>query len=286
LVRIAILADIHANLPALEAVTRDLQTAAPDMVVVAGDLVNLGPFPREVIEFVLAAKWPLIRGNHEWYILDSGTNREKPHWHNYHPIAWTKAAIGADLQQQMAAWPDTLCLNIANEPHIRILHGSMRDHSEGLFPNATDEQAQVWVRGIAEPLAITAHTHLPLDRTIGHVRVCNPGSVGWPFDGMPVARYLLLESSPHGWQPTFRTVAYDREPITRAFAQHHYAEQCGVIGQLVIEEFVTQRPRIFPFSRWRERHATDVTIFDQALLDRWRHEDPWQYISPAYHINR
>ena len=68
--RLAVLADIHGNLPALQAVIADMAQFAVDQVVVAGDSVNWGPFSRQVMELIWAHRWPVIRGNNELYLLD------------------------------------------------------------------------------------------------------------------------------------------------------------------------------------------------------------------------
>ena len=66
--QIAVLADIHGNLPALKAVAAEIDRLSPDLVVVAGDFQNRGPNPREVTEFVAQSGWTLLRGNHEDYV--------------------------------------------------------------------------------------------------------------------------------------------------------------------------------------------------------------------------
>ena len=73
--RLAVLADIHGNLPALQAVIDDMAQFAVDQVVVAGDSINWGPFSREVLEVIRERRWPVIRGNNELYLLDYDTER-------------------------------------------------------------------------------------------------------------------------------------------------------------------------------------------------------------------
>ena len=73
--RVAILADIHGNLPALEEVARQVEHLMPDLVLVAGDIVNRGPWSPECLAFVqerqAQAGWQVIRGNHEGYVIRS-----------------------------------------------------------------------------------------------------------------------------------------------------------------------------------------------------------------------
>jgi NAD(P)-dependent dehydrogenase (short-subunit alcohol dehydrogenase family) len=74
--RIAVLADIHGNLPALEAVIADLHTQAPDAVYLAGDQICRVPWHNEVMAIVREQGWPGIFGNHEWVIGRIGTPNE------------------------------------------------------------------------------------------------------------------------------------------------------------------------------------------------------------------
>jgi predicted phosphodiesterase len=76
--RLALLADIHGNLPALEAVMAELERLQPDQVVVDGDLINAVPFSAQVIDCVRQQRWTVVRGNHEFYYLDFGTERAIP----------------------------------------------------------------------------------------------------------------------------------------------------------------------------------------------------------------
>ena len=81
--RLAVLADIHGNLPALQAVIDDMKQFDVDHVVVAGDSVNWGPFSREVLELVFQRRWALIRGNNAFYALDYGTVRAPDFWSSF-----------------------------------------------------------------------------------------------------------------------------------------------------------------------------------------------------------
>jgi protein phosphatase len=74
--RIALLSDIHGNLPALERVIKDMRQFAPDHVVVAGDMVNWGSFSAEVMQIIHENRWTMIRGNNEYYCI----NPSVPEW--------------------------------------------------------------------------------------------------------------------------------------------------------------------------------------------------------------
>lgn len=80
--RLAILSDVHGNLPALEAVTQDLAQFRVDQVIVAGDLVNVGPFPEQVVERIVESGWVVVRGSGELFPLDYGTPRAPDRWND------------------------------------------------------------------------------------------------------------------------------------------------------------------------------------------------------------
>ena len=89
--RLAVLADIHGNLPALEAVSMDMAQFEVDHVVVAGDSVNVGPFSREVLKLVSERNWATIRGNNAFYVLDYQTPRMPEHWSAFTLPPWLRA---------------------------------------------------------------------------------------------------------------------------------------------------------------------------------------------------
>jgi len=216
--RLAVLADIHGNLPALEAVLADLAQFDVDQVIVAGDVINWGPFSAQVLGRVAAAGWAVIRGNNEDYLLDYETQRAPAAWSDraqWPLLPWLQRQLDGRAHQLIAAWPDSLSLRFPAAPPIRVVHGSPRSHSEAIYSISTEAEVTAMLAGVDEPVVITGHTHLPLDRVVGRWRVFNPGSVGVPLQRVHCAEYLLLESdcAAHTWRPTFRQVALDPAPV-------------------------------------------------------------------------
>jgi predicted phosphodiesterase len=285
---LAVLADIHGNLPALEAVMRDMAQFKIDHVVVAGDVINWGPFSAECADVVQREGWSAIRGNNEFYLLDYDTPREPAAWKDrtqWAMLAWVHEQCNGPRQRRIAVWPDALSLRFADGPPIRVVHGSGNSAWEPLYASYTDDVLCPRLAAIEEQFAIAAHTHLPMDRRVGRWRVFNPGSVGVPLDGQFVGRYLLLESHGDDWQPTFRAVPIDHMRVFEAFEQQRFVERCGVIGQLVADEFRTARLQVLPFLNWRnaERPGAPLT---RALLDEFASADPWPHTPLPYHVNR
>lgn len=284
--RLAILADIHGNLPALEAVMADLAGRRIEQVIVAGDLINWGPFSAQVLERVREAGWATIRGNHELVLLDYGTPREPAAWadRGAFPVPhWLQRQIPPALKLAIALWPDTLVIYPPDAPPLRIVHGSPRDHAEPIYPHITEEELTPLLAGIAETTIVAGHTHRPMDRQIGRWHVLNPGSVGMMLDGDHRASYLILDGDTAGWRGELRRVPYDKAPLFAEFARLGFVAECGPIGALVVEEFATARLRIAPFLRWRAALAQD-TPFDDATLARFRTVDPEEYMPIGHRL--
>ena len=127
--RIAVLSDIHGNLPALEAVLRDLEQVRPDRVYVNGDVVNRGPQSKECLDRVRALGWPVVFGNHEEYVLKCrygapGEDWASPFWLSVHRLA--EDELSADDISFLEALPHFRVIALPGLPAIRLVHGSLR----------------------------------------------------------------------------------------------------------------------------------------------------------------
>ncbi len=291
--RIAVLSDIHANLPALEAVTADLSAFTVDQVIVAGDSINSGPFSVKVLEYITRPGWSVIRGNHEFYLLNYGTAREPGLHRHFTMPRWLNHIIPANWKAHIAALPDTLTLYFPDAEPLRIAHGVPDDHNLGIYPHMAESEAAGLLSGTPESTVVIGHTHLPLNRRIRGTsqtwRVINPGSVGLPLDGNIGAAYAILESRPDGtWRPTFRRVAYDAASLFAEFERIGYVNDTGVVGRLLIAEFETAHYRVVPYYNWHNRHFPQ-TPDSLALVEEFLTLSEWQiveYLSPYARVEK
>lgn len=287
MIRLAVLSDIHANLPALEAVIEDLQQFKVDQVIVAGDVVNFGPFTQQVVQRVVESGWTVIRGNGELFLLDYGTPRAPKEWDD--PIAypippWLNRQLDNHWKATIATWPETLSLQFPDAPFIRVFHGTPQSPWDSLYPTLTDTEISGFLKDVEEDTVIAGHTHLALDRRSEPWHLLNPSSVGLPLDGQFSASYMILDGDESGWRPIFRRVAFSYAPIFREFERIWFVEECGVIGQLYVDVFKTARPQL-GFLRWKEIHHPNESL-SQKLYNEYRSKcEWWQYSDPAYHIN-
>jgi hypothetical protein len=164
--RLAVLADLHGNLPALEAVLRGLAQFTVDHVIVAGDVVNWGPFSAQVLEHVTREGWAVVRGNNEFYLLDYDTPRAPAAWRDYAMLPWLHRQLTGRWRSLIAAWLDSLSLRFSDAPPIRVVHGSPRSAWEPIYPVSTPAEVGAMPDGIEETTVIAAHTRLPMDRRV------------------------------------------------------------------------------------------------------------------------
>ena len=285
LTTLAVLADIHGNLPALEAVLADIEAqGGVDQVVIAGDVVNWGPFSAAVMERVTRDNRAIIRGNNEYYLLDYNTPRQPAHWQEYSLLPWLHNQLEGHWQRVIASWPDEITLRFHNAPPIRMFHGQPNNPWHSIHPLMSDKEIATILRDVDTPTVIAAHSHLPLDRHITGQHLINPGSVGVPLDGTHQASYVLLEGTIDGWQTTFRRVDFDLDAVLREFERTQFVATYGVVARLVVKEFKIARLQVHPFHAWRHAEHPDAPE-SVELLQQFEQVDIWQYTPPEYHIN-
>jgi predicted phosphodiesterase len=187
--RVAALYDIHGNLPALEAVLRDVRDAGVDRIVVGGDVLP-GPMPRESLAYLQALDLPVqfIHGNGDREaIAPTGAVPEMYR----ESVQWNADQLRPEDVRLLAAWPLTLRLSIDGIGEVLFCHATPRNDTEIFTRQTPDERLLPIFGGLGAALAVCGHTHMQFDRRIGAVRVVNAGSVGMPF-GEPGAYWLLL----------------------------------------------------------------------------------------------
>jgi predicted phosphodiesterase len=280
--RLGILADIHGNLPALQAVRADLTAFAVDHVVVAGDSINWGPFSRQVMAAITEANWAVIRGNNEFYLLDYDTPRSPAHWESYGLPPLLLEQLDPRWTRQIAALPDALSLRFRDAPPVQVVHGLPGNPWQAIFPQTADDEVRRYLTGVAEDTVICAHSHLPLVRQVDGWQVINPGSVGVPLDGQFTASYMVLEGDSVGWHViAHRRIPFDYEALFAEFARQDYEARFGVEARLVLEEFRTARLRLHPFIEWLKLHHPDQP-YSHALVDAFLQADIEAYMPEPY----
>ena len=249
--KIALFSDIHANLPALEAVLADIDQRQPDQIYCLGDLVGYNTWPNEVIQLIRQRQIPTIAGNYDFGIGQHSdecgcaykTDTDKAN--GAVSIAYTNEIVGDEERAYLKGLPFQIAVQFrtgAEALNVLFVHGSPRRINEYLFEDRPE--ASLW-RIISEARADVmcfGHTHKPFHRQLenperpGHfAHAINIGSVGKPKDGDPQACYVLLHlddgaapEHPEKVRSEFVRVPYDVEkaaqavensPLPNAYAQ-------------------------------------------------------------------
>jgi diadenosine tetraphosphatase ApaH/serine/threonine PP2A family protein phosphatase len=226
-VRIAILSDVHSNLPALDAVLRHAGAdGAVDALWVTGDVVGYGAQPAEVLARLLEHNLVAVVGNHD-LVACGGMDAEEFNSAAARAASWTRDHLDGAERECLAGLP-----SVHREGDFTLVHGSLRDPVWEYLLSA--EQALVQLELQQTPYSVVGHSHIPFafedrpDQTphvrrvdggttlaLGETRVIvNPGSVGQPRDGDPRAAYLLYDDG--AATLTWHRVDYDIEAAQEA----------------------------------------------------------------------
>ena len=230
--RVAALYDIHGNLPALEAVLREIRDEDVDEIIVGGDVMP-GPMPKEALEALLDLnmKVQFIQGNGDRVVLDQmrGTQSDEVPAAFRDVIRWVAAHLTQGDKHLLASWSKTLRLEIPGLGNVLFCHATPRSDVE-LFTKLTPEAALIRVFDNQDAaVVVCGHTHMQFDRTIGRIRVVNAGSVGMPF-GEPGAYWLLagpgieLRRTPYDLEAAAARVRKTSYPQAEEFASRNILE--------------------------------------------------------------
>jgi putative phosphoesterase len=175
-VPVAALYDIHANLPALEAV---LAEVGPDDDVVVGGDFTAGPMPAETVDALraLGKRVRFIRGNADRIAAAGG---------------WEAERLGPERLAFVAGLPETVVLEVDGLGPVLFCHGSPRGDEEIITAVTPDDRLRRILAGVSEPVVVCGHTHHQFDRTVDGRRVVNAGSIGLPYEGRPGAYWARL----------------------------------------------------------------------------------------------
>ena len=219
--KLAVVADIHGNVLALEAVLADLKREAPDAVVNLGDCVSGPLWPEETAALLRDLNWPTVRGNHDRVVAAGQVPAENR----------TDRFTLERLSTESLSWLATLQPSISFSEDILLCHGTPESDlahltemiSDGRLTLAREDIIADRLKAVTAPLICAGHTHIPRLVALAGRRqtVLNPGSVGLPGyhddtpvphiseAGTPHARYAVMEETSDGWRFDLRAVVYD-----------------------------------------------------------------------------
>ncbi|MDQ7001820.1 MAG: metallophosphoesterase family protein, partial [Ghiorsea sp.] len=234
---VAIISDVHANLPALTAVLDDIDESNIQHILCLGDIVGYGPHPSECIKILQERRIFSIRGNHD-YMVGSGKDFSHGSSSSLHVAHWTIDRMSQAEREWLATLPLQYWKN-----NIMLVHGAPKDPT---FFNAyvyerTAEPNLLWMEAHDLPICFHGHSHLQGMYLFKHKQVslhkelttyniqentqsliC-PGAVGQPRSGISGAEYAIYD--PQSKQITFKRIDYDIEAVTQDMKRFEFPEQ-------------------------------------------------------------
>jgi putative phosphoesterase len=181
--RVAALADVHGNAPALAAVLEEVERERPDLVVFCGDL-TWGSLPRETLALVRALEIParFVRGNADRAV---GTDLDSRG-------GWMDSMHTPDDRAFLSGFEATVLVEIDGLGPTCFCHGSPRSDEECVTERTPAVRVHELMAGIDASVVVTGHVHVSYDRLVDGIRTIGPGSVGLPYESGPGARWALL----------------------------------------------------------------------------------------------
>ena len=227
--RYAIISDIHANLPALEAVLGEI--ASRDGIAATyhlGDLVGYAPWPDEVVRLLREKGIPGVAGNYDSTVATDykhcGCRYEDARQEELSHLSfdWTRAKVSAETKAFLGTLPFRIDLRPSGGhvggPAVILLHGNQTLNTVYV----TEDRSDDFLTKMGEALGTRpgdvvcfGHTHIAWHRMVGGVHFVNTGSVGRPKDGDPRAGYALVDVTKTGIDVEFVRVPYDVESAAR-----------------------------------------------------------------------
>jgi predicted phosphodiesterase len=267
--RIAVLADIHGNLPAFEAALKQVSQQKVDQLILAGDIVNGAPDSKECWALALSLGCPILRGNHERYVAHFGTSKASPLWslEQFAPLQWTVDQLSDADRRCMEQLP--LHLRLPEAPNLFVVHASERDDHDTIEAHTPEHFLRAMFPTAQERYLIRAHNHCGQVRVWGERIIVTCASVGLPLDGNPTAQYLLLDQEKDGWKIQHQSVPYDLERALRRFQETGYLSAVGPMARLFFRELATAAHQITPFLRFYKQWSQQGQISLSQAVERF-----------------
>jgi predicted phosphodiesterase len=273
--KIALLSDIHGNLPALEAVLADAAHQAVADYLVAGDIV-VGPQPNETLQLLSELGAQMIQGNNEVALLGYANNTLPDAWWTHKQFGFARGSfrqLNAATLQAISALPEQRTVSFYDAVPLRLVHGSPRCLDELLFPERDPAALASALDSIPESVLLCGHTHRPWIIELNGKLAVNPGAVTGGLNGDPRAQYAILEWDGRRWQAALHAVGYNVAQVEAAYRDSGLLAEGGAFsraclasfhtGQNVPQDFVNHAYEMARSAGWQGKFVPD-DLWDAA----------------------
>lgn len=282
----AVIADIHANMPAFEAVLQDAREQGAERFLFLGDYCNNFSQSNEVLTRLRSMKDAvIIRGNDDGHVLNLiGQNQETWTDGQFCTVYWTFRSISPENLSFLAALPEEAELLLENGIPAHCIHkphqlfsgtileyscpeyardrnrfSSREEHLNWLFSSIEkDQKLGPILDALPDGVYLFAHTHMQWHLRLGGKLILNPGSCGLPLDGIPVASYTLLTCDSDGLHVEERRCHYDLDKVITALKSSPLYGEATLWSDIMIKELRTGIENVGFFLPFAEKYARSV----------------------------
>ncbi len=248
--RLAVLADIHGNIDALEATLEHIKKQYIEQIVVAGDIVIGAPCSLECWNIIQSLGCVVIRGNHERYLFDYASPNALASWQTerYAPIHQAHQQFSGEAIDTMRNLPAHHQIE-----DLLIVHASYRNDVDAVVETSGEEELEQMFAGSFSPYIIRAHNHVWFECAWGSRKLYSIGSVGLPLNGDTRVQYAVVEENNGTWNVERHYISYDLQRAVKRFEENHYFNSAGSVGKLFRQELMTAKHQLTPF--WKKYTA-------------------------------
>ncbi len=217
---IALLSDVHSNLPALKAAIVDAKVRRATRIICAGDITGYGPFPNEVCEYLKTNNISSISGNYDLKVLDVIKHGkavvESLQKKKRELVLWTAKHLGKTAQRFLENLPESLTEELPGGRSLLVVHGSPVSNDDDVYPSITLKGLQTKLKDTHPDILVCGHTHIPFVKKIGGTLIVNCGSTGQPVDGDPRPSYAIISVNEQLSRGRIIRFEYDLNEIVKA----------------------------------------------------------------------
>lgn len=296
--RVAFISDIHGNLPALEAVLGDLHArGGADRIICGGDVMDPLLSSKDAWEFLKAEGIPVIRGNHEDYIVScfepEGTHPARVET-QFRPVRLVARHLGPRIAEELRGLPLSIEITPKVGKKLVLCHASPVSNARSFAREPLSGGFGAALEATGAQAIVAGHIHEQWQGVhqgpSREIRLILAGSVGLPLMDAPRPQYALLTFDGEKWSAELRRVEYDPAPALRAYADSGALEEGGPIAWLLYDELRTGSRRLSEFILSVRRRGPPGSLSEEEweLLarDYLISKGTWEEIPAGWHLKR
>ncbi|MCB0284489.1 MAG: metallophosphoesterase family protein [Calditrichaeota bacterium] len=228
--KIALISDIHGNLPALDAVLKDINKQKADRIICLGDVATIGPQPLQVLERLMKLKCDFIMGNHDATLLqpDAAAHYQigEPLWPM---LNWCGEQISEKHLNFLRTFRPVLEVELTDENILLCFHGSPNSNTDNIYATTPGAEVENLIGVLRDNLLAGGHTHIQMLRKHHGKTLINTGSVGCAFrrtprpdetpELLPQAEYAVVEINNKNLSVDLKQVHFDTQAYKKIIAE-------------------------------------------------------------------